>query len=911
MKFTALYKLIVILLVSSLFILISACEDENDKQSKESQQGENNQHVNKDQQVEYSQNDVIFPEKAYRGSEKSLKHIIHIQETYEDKVELIGQFTTLVKPLIPIKDEHKTIALEPGKTLGQDFLVPDNFNAVIVNTPAKEGAGYTVVLYRDGPSGEKLHEATLKNVTNGENKIETPKELGAGRYYVELKNPVGEVGWITQPLNYQLGAAYEGDQLLLDVERVMSIGTKQPVSVGQIFRATNDFNEIIVPMLSEELTTTMEVKLYNKPDRGQLLAKTRLMHEGKNARAIFGKMPSGKYYIEFTNLGEDVFHFGIAKNKDEAVNQLYLNGLPQDGRILAMSFTYDTANSEPHWDTYSDTWVAVDGLGRSLPTSDQVGPPRKDKFIGMFYWTWMHRQWPHGPYDVSKILAKYPDAMKDKDHPAWGPMGHPHHWGESIFGYYLSDDKYVISKHAQMLSDAGVDVIFFDVTNQVTFKEYYMTLFEVYTTIRSAGGKTPQVAFLTPFWEPAKVVNELYQDLYGLGLYEDLWFKWDGKPLILADPDKVSADYRSVFTFRKPEPSYFKGPSGPDQWSWLEVFPQHVFYDEEGNAEQMSVGVAQNAVDGRLATLSQKGAHGRSYHNGKMPEEPYPTAYGYNFKEQFERALEVDPEIIFITGWNEWIAGRFDEFVGVKEPVMFVDQFNQEFSRDLEPMKGGHGDSYYYQLIDYVRKFKGAREIPKAGPEKTISVDGSFNEWLSVTPTYRDTLLDTLHRDHPGFGTGETGPYINTTGRNDIVEAKVSRDKKNLYFYVRTYDPITSYTDKNWMWLLLNAGGDYATGWHGYDYLINHEVLSETKTTIKKTSSGWNWEKAGEIDYRVNGNELQLAIPLKLLGLKGKSSFTIDFKWADNVQKEDDIMEFIVSGDAAPNDRYNYRYRVE
>ncbi len=39
-----------------------------------------------------------------------------------------------------------------------------------------------------------------------------------------------------------------------------------------------------------------------------------------------------------------------------------------------------------------------------------------------------------------------------------------------------------------------------------------------------------------------------------------------------------------------------------------------------------------------------------------------------------ERALKVDPEFIFITGWNEWIAMRLPEFAGVREPVMFVDR---------------------------------------------------------------------------------------------------------------------------------------------------------------------------------------------------------------------------------------------
>ena len=30
-------------------------------------------------------------------------------------------------------------------------------------------------------------------------------------------------------------------------------------------------------------------------------------------------------------------------------------------------------------------------------------------------------------------------------------------------------------------------------------------------------------------------------------------------------------------TFRAPQPDYFRGPTQPDMWSWLEVSPQHVF----------------------------------------------------------------------------------------------------------------------------------------------------------------------------------------------------------------------------------------------------------------------------------------------------------------------------------------------
>ena len=79
--------------------------------------------------------------------------------------------------------------------------------------------------------------------------------------------------------------------------------------------------------------------------------------------------------------------------------------------------------------------------------------------------------------------------------------------------------------------------IIFDVTNQATYKPYYMALLRCSPKSAQQGGRTPQVAFLCPFWDPPRVVAELYKDLYEPQLYSDLWFRWDGKPLILADPD--------------------------------------------------------------------------------------------------------------------------------------------------------------------------------------------------------------------------------------------------------------------------------------------------------------------------------------------------------------------------------------
>lgn len=714
--------------------------------------------------------------------------------------------------------------------------------------------------------------------------------------------------------------------------------------------------------------------------------------------------------------------------------------------LLTLLLQIRTSAAEPapvFRDLFPDTWVATDALGRSVASHPHTGIPRPDRRIGMFYFLWLGAHIRGGPYDVSRILAQDPAAMDKADSPLWGPLHAPHHWGESLFGHYRTDDPAVLRKHAQMLSDAGVDVVIFDVTNQFTYRDEYRALLREWSALRQLGNRTPQVAFLTPFWDPARVVRTLWRDLYSTGQYQDLWFHWDSKPLILADPglldpreenarqsqpvelrpghslgqsftstlplvgvagrfptwntthsavtlrlrrggpasgivvsqrftqvrdndwlqlrpthplppdayfleaiepegkigwwsdpsdsfprgsafadgqpvpgdrtlrlltdDDESIAIRNFFTFRKPQPDYFQGPTQPDMWSWLEVHPQHVFTNGFGHPEQMSVGVAQNAVNGRLGSLSEPGALGRSFHNGKRDTRPDAVRFGLNFTEQWNRALAVDPPFLFVTGWNEWIAGRHAEFNGVRRPVLFVDQFDQEHSRDIEPMRGGHGDDYFYQLIGQIRRYKGARPIPTLVPGN-IQIDGLFNDWDTVQPEFRDTIGDPVQRHHPGWGAGVT--YTNNSGRNDIVSAKVSWSSTHAAFHVRTHSPLTPASNPDWMVLLLDTDANPATGWLGYNHRIHQADPTRHRAVVERWRPGsGSWEIVGEAEVRIGSAELELAVPWKTLGLDEPPA-TLDFKWTDNTRQAGDWTDFTLNGDAAPNDRFNYRART-
>jgi hypothetical protein len=364
-------------------------------------------------------------------------------------------------------------------------------------------------------------------------------------------------------------------------------------------------------------------------------------------------------------------------------------------------------------------------------------------------------------------------------------------------------------------------------------------------------------------------------------------------------------------------PTYFDPPSGPNQWGWLHVYPQPVFYGAAPEEiEQITVGVAQNAAHNQLAPMSHKdGAYGRSWHKGRRNPAPNAVMHGFNFQEQFDRAIQVDPPFIFITGWNEWVAQRKLRFHGgitvytseehsYYPEGMFVDQFDHEYSRDIEPMEGGHTDNYYYQMIANIRRYKGVRKPQPPSAPKTIRIDGKFEEWDDVEPEFRDAIGDTAYRDHRGFG--ETH-YINTTGRNDLATMKVTRDADAVYFYAETADALTPHTDLNWMLLFIDSDQNPKTGWEGYDYVANLAV-SDNTASLHRLMDGWNPERVATIPYAINVNQLELAIPRAALGLTQGCKISLDFKWADNIQKRGEITEFFIHGDVAPDRRFNYRF---
>ena len=563
---------------------------------------------------------------------------------------------------------------------------------------------------------------------------------------------------------------------------------------------------------------------------------------------------------------------------------------------------------------------AVDNVDRRLVTESETTPARSGKYVGIFYFLWLGE---HGTtlYDNS-IISQVEGALDSEE--GWmkaggGRVNEFHFWGKPMFGYYRSTDKWVMRKHVEMLTDAGIDFLCFDVSNAHAYETNALMLMKILSEYQEQGWKVPQVCFLTNTNSGA-TMETIYEKIYlKHPEYEGVWFKWDGKPLIIGHPAEVSSEIRNFFRIKVSQ--WPMGDKFDDGFPWMEfdrLLSDDAVYGIDGRKEIVNVSLAQHNETYKLSAVSWYGSNdrSRSWHDGANDPAPDAYLYGYNFAEQFEWALGIDPEIIFITGWNEWVAQRqpasYQGPVENNGPIVFLDNASLNGSRDIEPMEGGYADNYYLQMISYIRKFKGI-EASHERNNRTIDISGGFAQWNDIKAYYKDYTGDTVNRKAPGWGKEK---YLDSSGRNDFEEFKVCEDDDNVYFFVKTVEDITSPEGENWMNLYVGfANSTLEDSWYGYNFVLNYKApSSDGKLYLGKLAPGsdkYSVEPLAEVPYRLSGNMMMLAVPKTLFGLTSGSgtagNVSIVFKWADNCTVGD-VDAFYTTGDSAPIGRSGFYY---
>ena len=446
--------------------------------------------------------------------------------------------------------------------------------------------------------------------------------------------------------------------------------------------------------------------------------------------------------------------------------------------------------------------------------------------------------------------------------------------------------------------------MFFDTTNALIYEDNARLVMRVLQEYSEEGWRIPRIMFYTNT-ASGDTVQRIYDAIYRRGFCQDTWFILDGKPVIVAKEEECSPEARAFFNIKVAQ-----WPNEPDRvggWPWMDFTrPQRVFPNQKGEPEVINVSVAQHPQIrfGDSALYGETANRGRAYHNGENDPTPDAWMKGFNFAEQFEHALSVDPPIVLVTGWNEWIAGvwgnRTDE-----RPICFVDCANAEYSRDIEMMRGGYFDNYLMQLLSFVRRYKGAEETPTYAP--VLSLDMPLSASMEASPARYHSFSDGGFSRH---AEGQGGViYTNYTQRNVIEEIGVKHDENDLSFTVRTAAPLSDPLGAgSWMKIYLNTEGGT-----GYEYVLNHTTCRGGRTTLARVVGTGDDLTAENIDdtpirYEVEGNLLRLHLPRAAVGLDHEN-FTLWFKVADSRETYTSIEDFYDKGDVTPLGRLNFVYR--
>ncbi len=342
-----------------------------------------------------------------------------------------------------------------------------------------------------------------------------------------------------------------------------------------------------------------------------------------------------------------------------------------------------------------------DGMIQATPAEGHtLGLDITDKtdLVSICYTTWFDAIFDEDDvmYNISDIEAGLQD---------WGPVNYFHYWGKPAEGYYRSTDKAVIRKHMTQLYAAGVDFIIIDATflGDTSISNNWWEMYtaaparaicDVIMDMRAEGQGTPYVVFWLGTNRMGRLFNQAITDFFSQEKWKDCFVYWDNKPFVLTWGDVADCQYLDQLTVRTMRGLQYGAPA--DEWSFLTVDSWGKYaVGPDGKPEQVTVSVAAQET-----YMSLPSAHGR--------------AGGSHWFKQWYNAFAIHPKIVTLTWWNEWTAQRLPTDAGYQ----FTDNYNQEYSRDIEPMEGGHGDQYYQWMIQYISAYKGGKECPLLVEEK-------------------------------------------------------------------------------------------------------------------------------------------------------------------------------------------------
>ena len=524
--------------------------------------------------------------------------------------------------------------------------------------------------------------------------------------------------WGTQELRELVDSSYipsDGEEALwrgvgLELEDIVSVVGWFEISstVGISVKVTDNNGNHIYTFSEDELSQTVGPKgeTVTTFKFSDLLAYQMSSVIGFTVYDEFGKDISGtceysiESYVEQYQNSTEVFFADLIKSMmmfgDSAYNYLTAeddtpsdsneNNQPQDiqGSLIRQEYL---AHLEQKYSNYMEVPYGLDIT-------------KKTDVVSIFYSTWFDLILSNDstPPNVTEIL----ENGKKTGVYNWGGDGAFHYWAEPALGYYSSSDKEVIRTHMTQLADAGVDFIIVDHTYMnynravsdwewdIFITKPCTALLDTIVEMRAEGLETPYVVFWSGSFSETgwAVVERMYEEFYTVNKWKDCFVYWEGELFQLLTrmptaPKTLDLTFREMWGLEQNLPA--------EHWSFLQHLNEPI-QSSDGFTEQMCVCTA--AQRDYMSNFST--AQGREH--------------GIFMYSQWYHAFQHRPKIISITWWNEWAAQRLPMSDG--KTYHFTDNYNQEYSRDIEPMKGGHGDQYYQWMKEYIRAYRALEECP-------------------------------------------------------------------------------------------------------------------------------------------------------------------------------------------------------
>ena len=293
----------------------------------------------------------------------------------------------------------------------------------------------------------------------------------------------------------------------------------------------------------------------------------------------------------------------------------------------------------------------------------------------------------------------------------WGTRS----WGTPASGFYASDDRAVIRRHARQLREAGVDFAWVDWSNDIGYEfdlrrarpdfdvieGATFVLFDEWARMRDEGEPTPNISiFAGVTLVPAAVedgrlqrkIDQLWNQFVANPVYRPLLQMEGDRPLLVVyvntpspfqdgvpnwNDERFAVRWMTGFITEQPNLRTPDLISKYGYWSWEDRGPQ-TFPVVKGHPEAMVINAATRPQD----------------ENGEYRFMPAaPRSDGETFRRSWARAREIGPKYAMVVSWNEWHKGE---------------QPSPQVSKDIEPSQE-FGTLYLDILKAEIAEFKAGR----------------------------------------------------------------------------------------------------------------------------------------------------------------------------------------------------------